>query len=142
VNYIGVIQLESRDSMTDSFDNHLLDAGHRASKDFDAWVLKLGTAGMTLVLGVAALVNMERLGNLILAGGLFSGSLVAGLLSLRLSADGLKRMSEDDSLTTKDVPQFTWVTGLNWVAFITLSLAFVMLAVFVGFDAIPMKDGG
>lgn len=128
--------------MTDTYENHLLDAGHQASQDFDTWVLKLGTAGMTLVLGVAALVNMERLGNLILAGGLFSGSLAAGLLSLRLSADGLKRMSENDSLTTKDVPQFTWVAGLNWVAFITLSLAFVMLAVFVGFDAIPIEDGG
>lgn len=128
--------------MTDSFDNHLLTAGHQASQDFDAWVLKLGTAGMTLVLGVAALVNMERIGNLVAAGVLFSGSLVAGLFSLRLSADGLKRLSEDRSLTTRNVWQFKCVTWLNWLAFLTLSAAFVMLAVFVGLDAIPTRDGG
>ena len=128
--------------MIESYDNHILMAGHQASQDFDAWVLKLGTAGITLVLGVAALVNIERLGNLIWAGALFSGSLVAGLLALRLSADGLRRMSEKQTLMTKGVWQFKLVTGLNWLAFLTLSAAFVMLAVFVGLDAIPNKEGG
>jgi hypothetical protein len=127
--------------MTHTFENHILNAGHQASQDFDAWVLKLGTAGMTLVLGVAALVTTESFTNLIWAGGLFSGSLVAGLLSLRLSADGLRRMSETPHLKTKDVWQFQLVTKLNWAAFVTLSSAFVMLAVFVGLDAMPTKDG-
>ena len=127
--------------MSDKYDDLILHAGHQASQDFDAWVLKLGTAGMTLVLGVAALIETKSFGNLVWAGGLFAGSLVAGLLSLRLSADGLRKQAENPDADT-DISEFKWVTRLNWVAFATLSAAFVMLAVFVGVDAIPKKEGG
>ena len=104
-------------------------------------MLKLGTAGMTLVLGVAALVETKSFANLVWAGGLFAGSLAAGLLSLRLSADGLRKKAENPHADS-DPSEFKWVTRLNWVAFATLSAAFVMLAVFVGVDAIPQKEGG
>ena len=99
------------------------------------------------MLGVAALVKTDSFANLVWAGVLFSAALFAGLLSLRLSADGLRRLAEAyvneetgrPALDTDDVWQFKWVTGLNWVAFVTLSAAFGMLAVFVGFDAIPKE---
>ena len=125
--------------MTDKYDNHILDAGHQASQDFDAWVLKLGTAGFTLVLGVAALVKTESFANLVVSGFLFAGSLVTALLSLRLSADGLRVQAEKPNMKSNDIKQFRWVTRLNWLAFVTLSAAFVMLAVFVGVDAIPKE---
>lgn len=125
--------------MTDKYDNHILDAGHQASQDFDAWVLKLGTAGFTLVLGVAALVKTESFANLVVSGFLFAGSLVTALLSLRLSADGLRVQAEKPNMKSDDIKQFRWVTRLNWLAFVTLSAAFVMLAVFVGVDAIPKE---
>ena len=125
--------------MTDKYDNHILDAGHQASQDFDAWVLKLGTAGFTLVLGVAALVKTESFANLVVSGFLFAGSLVTALLSLRLSADGLRVQAEKPNMKSDDIKQFRWVTRLNWLAFVTLSAAFVMLAVFVRVDAIPKE---
>ena len=125
--------------MTDKYDNHILDAGHQASQDFDAWVLKLGTAGFTPVLGVAALVKTESFANLVVSGFLFAGSLVTALLSLRLSADGLRVQAEKPNMKSDDIKQFRWVTRLNWLAFVTLSAAFVMLAVFVGVDAIPKE---
>jgi len=125
--------------LTDKYDNHILDAGHQASQDFDAWVLKLGTAGFTLVLGVAALVKTESFANLVVSGFLFAGSLVTALLSLRLSADGLRVQAEKPNMKSDDIKQFRWVTRLNWLAFVTLSAAFVMLAVFVRVDAIPKE---
>ena len=64
------------------------------------------------------------------AGFLVTGFLVTGLLSLRLSADGLRVQAEKPNLESEDIKQFRWVTGLNWLAFVTLSAAFVMLAVF------------
>ena len=102
-------------------------------------MLKLGTAGFTLVLGVAALVKTESFANLVVSGFLFAGSLVTALLSLRLSADGLRVQAEKPNMKSDDIKQFRWVTRLNWLAFVTLSAAFVMLAVFVGVDAIPKE---
>lgn len=133
--------------MTDNYEHgeyevHVLGAAHQASQDFDAWVLKLGTAGFTLVLGVAALVETDSFTNLAWAGGLFAASLVAGLLSLRLSADGLRELAEHPERDATDIKQFDAVTAFNWVAFLTLSAAFVMLAVFVSMDAMPRTDGG
>jgi hypothetical protein len=147
---LGYGQAHGAKSLTTGWDDLILRAGYQASQDFDAWVLKLGTAGLTLVLGVAALVKTESFTNLVVAGFLFAASLVGGLLSLRLSADGLRRLAEAQedeeaekrSLDAADMWQFKWVTGLNWVAFLTLSGAFVMVAVFLGRDAIPMTDGG
>ena len=105
-------------------------------------MLKLGTAGFTLVLGVAALVEAQSLDWLIRSGFAFAGALGAGLLSLRLSADGLRKMSEDPSLKVEDMRQFDLVTFFNWVAFVALTAAFVMLAVFVATDAVLKTDGG
>lgn len=124
------------------YSSHLLSAGHQASQDFDAWVLKLGTAGITLVLGVAALVEAESLDWLIRSGFAFAGALGAGLFSLRLSADGLRKMSEDPSLKVQDMLQFKLVTLSNWLAFAALTAAFVLLAVFVATDAVLNTDGG
>ena len=120
----------------DRYDSHILRTGHQASQDFDAWVLKLGAAGFTLVLGVAALVKTESFAILVVSGFLFAGSLMTGLLSLRLSADGLREQAENPNA---DIKQFGWVTRLNWLVFVTLSVAFLMLAVFVGVDAIPKE---
>ena len=128
--------------VNDPFTSHILNAGYQASQDFDAWVLKLGTAGMTLVIAIAGLVNTDRFTYLIVAGGLFSASLVAGLLSLRLSADGLRRKAEDKTLWVPDMWQFKWVRGLNWFAAGALSAAFAMLALFIWLDAIPQTENG
>lgn len=120
----------------------MLGAAHQASQDFDAWVLKLGTVGFTLVLGVAALVETDRFTNLVWSGILFAASLVTGLLSLRVSADGLRELAEHPERDATDVWRFKAVMIFNWVAFLMLSAAFVMLAVFVGVDAIQIPDGG
>ena len=89
------------------------------------------------MLGVAALVNTDTFIKLVWAGGLFAGSLTFGLLSLRLSADGLRKLSENANLKTDNVGQFTAVSILNWLAIGALVSAFIMLAVFVGTDAMP-----
>jgi hypothetical protein len=137
------------EAVTAAWDELIIKAGHQASQDFDAWVLKLGTAGLTVVLGVAALVQTTSLDRLVWAGGLFAGALVVGLLSLRLSADGLTKLVEGETepetgLLVKDVPdlwQFRAVMILNWLAVGLLSVAFAMLAVFLGLDAIPRREG-
>ncbi|HEX6219597.1 MAG TPA: hypothetical protein VF115_00740 [Acidimicrobiia bacterium] len=127
--------------MTEQWQELILRAGHQASQDFDAWVLRLGTAGFTLVLGVAAIVKTEDFSLLVGSGSMFAASLVAGLLSLRLSADGHRVLSESENKRVGDLWQFQWVTVLNWVAFVTLSAAFILLAMFLKYDAMPNTGG-
>ena len=125
--------------MAAKYDDHILDAAHQASQDFDAWILKLGTAGLTLVLLVAGLVTANSLTWLVAGGFGFALSLAAGLLSLRLSSIGLKDLAEGTEYD--DIEQFKWVRHLNWAAFAFITLAFVSLALFVALDA-QVKETG
>lgn len=116
------------------YELHLLDAGHQSSRDFDAWILKLGTAGITLVTAVAVLVDAGSWWRLVWSGGLFAGSLLAGLMSQRLSADGIREMQSGSQYD--DVGVFNWVKWLNWGAAVLMFAAYIFLALQLGESSI------
>lgn len=112
------------------YKKHLLQAGHQASRDYDAWILKLGTAGITLVTGVAALTDAESWDLLVWSGFLFAVSLLAGLASIRLSADGIRRQASGENY--EDVKQYTLTKFLNWLAAVLLTAAYLTLVFHLG----------
>lgn len=120
----------SGDTTDAEYKKHLLEAAHQASQDYDAWILKLGTAGITLVTGVAALTDAKSWILLIWAGVLFAGSLLAGLISIRLSADGLHRQASGTPY--EEVTQYKTTKYLNWVAAVLLTTAYILLIAHLG----------
>lgn len=120
------------DSALEAYLAHAREASHQASQDFDALVTKLGTAGLTVATAVAGLTDAAAWGNLIGSGIGFAAALTFSLLSIRLSADGLRALSS--GTLYQDAWQFKWVRVLNWLAFVALSLAFILLALHL-FDA-------
>lgn len=117
---------------------HVREAAHRASQDFDTLVAKLATAGLTVTTAVAGLSEAASWDLLIGSGIGFALSLVFSLLSIRLSADGLRVLGSG----RKDyinIAQFKWVRLLNWVSLLAISAAFLLLA-FHLFDATILKE--
>jgi hypothetical protein len=106
---------------------HIREAAHQASQDFDALVAKLGTAGITVTVAVAGLTEAASWGLLIGSGVAFALSLVFSLLSIRLSADGLRVLGSGRKEYARIV-QFKAVRLLNWLALGAISTAFLLLA--------------
>jgi membrane-associated protease RseP (regulator of RpoE activity) len=120
------------DPARQAYRNHARETGHQASQDFDALVAKLGTAGLTVATAIAGLTDAAGWGFLIGSGLGFSLALTFSLLSIRLSADGLRALASGREY--EQTWQFGWVRVLNWLAFFALSLAFMALAIHL-FDA-------
>jgi hypothetical protein len=118
---------------------HIREAAHQASQDFDALVAKLATAGITLTTAVAGLTDAASWWMLIGSGLAFAMSLVLSLLSIRMSADGLRVLGSGRK-EYGDVRQFRYVRLLNWLAFVAISAAFLLLA-FHLFSATVLEEG-
>jgi hypothetical protein len=113
---------------------HVRDASHQASQDFDALVAKLGTAGLAVAVAIAGLTEAAAWGWLIGAGIFFALSLACSLLSIRLSADALRDIASERKTYKDTKGTFKFVRALNWGAFILVSVAFILLSLHL-FDA-------
>ena len=117
----------------DVHEKHMLDAAQNASRDADGLVAKIATAGITAVVAVAALAETAP-DKLVFAGFFFASSLIAALLSIRISADAIAWDAEHESR-----PAFWYgvVKFLNYVAVSLLIVAVVLVALSVSAVAIP-----
>ena len=64
------------------------------------------------------------------SGALFAASLLAGLMSLRLSAEGIRELQSGGKY--EDIRAFVWVKWLNWGAAALLFAAYLLLAFQLG----------
>jgi small-conductance mechanosensitive channel len=113
--------------------DHVRDASHQASQDFDALVAKLGTAGLTVAVAVAGFTDAARWGFLIASGIAFALAMGCALLSIRLSADALRQVSSGKK-RYEDLKAWKWVRGLNWAAFVLVFAGYLLLSLHL-FDA-------
>ena len=118
-----------RSTPDEKYYEHVREAAHQASQDFDALIAKLGTAGLTVTAAIVGFTDAPRWD--FLAGGAiaFALALFISLITIRLSADGLRTLgSKQKRYEEIKVFNSNIVVALNWTAAILLGLAYLLLA--------------